>query len=171
MFFLKDLSLELELHPSYFGPHMHQYLRTKLLQEVEGTCTGQYGYIVCVMDGMHIDVGKGLVPSGVGSAVFTVHYKAIVWRPFKGEVVDAVVTNVSKMGVFCDVGPMSIFVSAHLIPSNMNYDPSANPPAFVSDEQSISKGSHVRVKIVGVRADVGNMFAIGSLKEDFLGLI
>ncbi|PRT55242.1 DNA-directed RNA polymerase II subunit rpb7 [Wickerhamiella sorbophila] len=171
MFFLKDLSLQLTLHPSYFGAHMHQYLRAKLLQEVEGTITGQYGYIVCVMDGMKIDVGKGMVPSGLGSAVFDVKYRAIVWRPFKGEAVDAIVTNVNKMGVFCDVGPMSIFVSAHLIPSDMTYNPTANPPAFVSDEQSIEKGSKIRVKIVGVRADVGKMFAIGSIKEDYLGLL
>lgn len=171
MFFLKDLSLELTLHPSYFGSHMHQFLRTKLLQEVEGTCTGQYGYIICVMDGMKIDVGRGNVPSGVGSAVFNVKYRAIVYRPFKGEVVDAIVTNVNKMGIFCDVGPMSIFVSQHLIPTTMSYNPTANPPAFQSEDQSIEKGSRVRVKIVGVRADVGKVFAIGSIKEDFLGVI
>lgn len=171
MFFLKGLSLELTLHPSYFGPQMHQYLREKLLQEVEGTVTGQYGYIVCVMDGMKIDVGAGLVPSGQGSATFNVKYQAIVFRPFKGEVVDAVVTNVNKMGVFCDVGPMSVFVSAHLIPTNMTFNPTANPPAFVSEDQSIEKGSNIRLKIVGVRADVGKIFAIGSIKEDFLGLL
>lgn len=171
MFFLKDLSLELTLHPSYFGPHMHQYLRTKLLQEVEGTCTGQYGYIVCVMDGMEIDVGQGLVPSGVGSAVFNVKYRAIVFRPFKGEVVDGLVKNVNKMGVFCEVGPISVFVSGHLIPSNMSYDPTANPPAFVSKNHSIERGSRIRIKIVGVRADVGKIFAIGSIKEDHLGLL
>lgn len=114
MFFLKDLSLQLTLHPSYFGPQMHQYLKNKLLEDVEGTCTGQFGYIVCVMDGMKIDVGKGRVIPGGGSAEFEVKYRAIVWRPFKGEVVDAVVTTVNKMGFFADVGPLSVFVSSHV---------------------------------------------------------
>ncbi|CAN6662432.1 DNA-directed RNA polymerase II subunit Rpb7p [Trichomonascus vanleenenianus] len=171
MFFLKDLSLSLTLHPSYFGPQMNQYLKSKLLQDVEGTCTGQFGYIICVMEGMEIDVGKGRVIPGSGSAEFEVKYRAIVWRPFKGEVVDAIVTNVNKMGFFADVGPLSVFVSSHLIPADMTFNPSANPPAYVSEEQSIEKGSHVRLKIVGVRADVGRMFAIGSIKEDYLGVL
>ena len=62
---------------------MTQYLKNKLLQDVEGTCTGQFGYIICVMDGMKIDVGKGRVIPGTGSAEFEVKYRAIVWRPFK----------------------------------------------------------------------------------------
>lgn len=170
MFFLKDLSLTLTLHPSYFGPHMAQYLKSKLLQDVEGTCTGQFGYIICVMDGMKIDVGKGRVIPGSGSAEFDVKYRAIVWRPFKGEVVDAIVTNVNKVGIFADVGPLSVFVSSHLIPNDMVFNPSANPPSYSSEDQSIEKGSRIRLKIVGVRADVGKMYAIGSIKEDYLGL-
>ncbi|ANB12911.1 DNA-directed RNA polymerase II subunit RPB7 [Sugiyamaella lignohabitans] len=139
---------------------MTQYLKNKLLADVEGTCTGQFGYIICVMDGMKIDVGKGRVIPSTGSAEFEVKYRAIVWRPFKGEVVDGIVTNVNKMGVFADVGPLSVFISSHLIPSDMTFNPSANPPAYTSEEQSIEKGSRVRLKIVGVRADVGKMFAM-----------
>jgi DNA-directed RNA polymerase II subunit RPB7 len=93
---------------------MTQYLKSKLLADVEGTCTGQFGYIICVMDGMKIDVGKGRVIPGSGAAEFDVKYRAIVWRPFKGEVVDAIVTNVNKMGFFADVGPLSVFVSSHV---------------------------------------------------------
>ena len=33
----------------------------------------------------------------------------------------------------------------------------------------IEKGTHLRIKLIGTRSDVGNMFAIGSIKEDFLG--
>lgn len=42
----------------------------------------------------------------------------------------------------------------------MSYNPSANPPAYASEEQSIEKGSRVRLKIVGVGVDVGKMFAM-----------
>ncbi|RDW23745.1 hypothetical protein B0I72DRAFT_136491 [Yarrowia lipolytica] len=166
----KDLTLSLTLHPSYFGPQMGQYLRSKLLADVEGTCTGEFGYILCVLD-QPFDIGKGRVVPSNGSAEFTVNYRAIVWRPFKNEVVDAIVTNVNKMGFFGDVGPLSVFVSSHLIPPDMKFNPSANPPAYVSEDQVIEKGSRVRLKIVGVRADVGEMFAIGSIKEDYLGLV
>lgn len=148
---------------------MDQYLREKLLSDVEGTCTGQFGYIVCVLDSMNIDVGKGRIIPSTGMAEFEVKYRAVVWKPFKGEVVDAVVTTVNKMGFFADVGPLSVFVSTHLIPSDMKFNSSANPPAYVSPDENIEKGSRVRLKIVGTRTDVNEIYAIGSIKEDYLG--
>jgi hypothetical protein len=83
-----------------------------------------------------------------------------------------------------DVGPLRVFISGHvsgirwlrsdfhvfflltrffflqLIPSDMTYNPTANPPAYVSEDQTIEKGSRLRLKIVGVRADVGQMVAM-----------
>ncbi|ODV87513.1 hypothetical protein CANARDRAFT_21465 [[Candida] arabinofermentans NRRL YB-2248] len=170
MFFIKDLSLNLTLHPSYFGVQMNQYLRQKLLTDVEGTCTGQFGYIVCVLDSMSIDTGKGrIVPGNQGYAEFEVKYRAVVWKPFKGEVVDAIVSSVNNMGFFADVGPLSVFISKHLIPNDMKYTPSHTPPAYINDDQVILKGSKVRIKIIGTRSDVNSISAIGSIKEDYLG--
>lgn len=82
-YFLKDLSLTITLHPSFFGPRLREYLKLKLLADVEGTCSGQYGYIVCVLDSSKVDIGAGKIISGRGHAEFEVKYKAIVWRPFK----------------------------------------------------------------------------------------
>lgn len=53
----------------------------------------------------------------------------------------------------------------------MEFNAKENPQTYGSDEQTIEKGSRVRLKIVGVRADVGKMFAIGTIKEDFLGVL
>lgn len=41
-------------------------------------------------------IGKGKIREGTGSAVFHVEYTCLVFRPFKGEVLDAVVTSVNK---------------------------------------------------------------------------
>lgn len=41
-------------------------------------------------------IGKGKIREGTGSAVFHVQYTCLVFRPFKGEVLDAVVTSVNK---------------------------------------------------------------------------
>ncbi|KAF3909124.1 hypothetical protein ABW21_db0206418 [Orbilia brochopaga] len=84
MFFLYDLERTITLHPFYFGPHMRDYLIHKLLTDVEGTCTGRY-YIICVLDAYNISMGKILPGSGL--AEFTISYRAVVWRPFKGETV------------------------------------------------------------------------------------
>ena len=113
------------LHPSYFGPRMQQYLESKLYSDVEGTCSGQFGFIIAVVS--ISDIGKGMVISGNGQAEFITRYRAIVFKPFKGEVVDGVVHNVTRvrpflmslsqadpsaqMGIFAEVGPLNCFVS------------------------------------------------------------
>ena len=51
---------------------------------------------------------------------------------FNGEVIDAKITNVNKMGFFAEVGPLSIFVSSHLLPIDYKFQPDANPPEFTS---------------------------------------
>lgn len=84
MFFLYELERTITLHPSFFGPRVKEYLTNRLLEDVEGTCTGQY-YIICVMDAY--DISEGRVIPGSAVAEYTVHYRAVVWRPFKGETV------------------------------------------------------------------------------------
>ncbi|KZP04861.1 hypothetical protein FIBSPDRAFT_1054412 [Athelia psychrophila] len=186
MFFIKELTHTILLHPSYFGPRMLQFLESKLYSDVEGTCSGQFGYIIAVVH--IIDIGKGMVLSGSGQAEFITRYRAIVFKPFKGEVVDGVVNNVNKMGFFAEVGPLTTFVShqvpitdmlhnlvlsntAQLIHPDMKFDPNSNPPSFASDEQIIEKNTRVRLKIVGTRVDATEIFAIGTIKEDHLGVI
>lgn len=57
-----------------------------------------------------------------------------------------------------------------LIPSDIKWDPNATPPQFTNNEDTvIEPGTHVRVKIIGTRTEVGEMWAIGSIKEDYLG--
>lgn len=107
---------------------MLAFLDAKLHADVEGTCSGQFGYIIAVVNVQ--DIGKGMVLGGSGQAEFVTKYTAIVFKPFKGEVVDGVVHNVTKvsilenlnihilsliqkqqMGFFAEVGPLTVFVS------------------------------------------------------------
>jgi DNA-directed RNA polymerase II subunit RPB7 len=84
MFFLKELEKTIQLHPSYFGPLIRSHIHRELLTKEEGSSTGKFT-IVCVLDSF--DISDGQVIPGSGAAEYTVHYKAIVWRPYKGEVV------------------------------------------------------------------------------------
>eukprot|EP01111_Echinosteliopsis_oligospora_P004385 TRINITY_DN1705_c0_g1_i1.p1 TRINITY_DN1705_c0_g1~~TRINITY_DN1705_c0_g1_i1.p1 ORF type:complete len:173 (+),score=31.96 TRINITY_DN1705_c0_g1_i1:55-573(+) len=170
MFFHIPMEREIKLHPQYMGPNLNHVLKQRLNEEVEGTCSGQYGFIITVIT---VDtIGKGKVQEGTGFVVFPVKFKAIVFKPFKGEVLDAVVTQVSKMGFFAEAGPLQIFVSTHLIPSHLVFDPHSNPPSFIAKDETvrICKDNEVRVKIVGTRVDATEIFSIGSIKEDFLGI-
>ncbi|KAG8530805.1 uncharacterized protein KY384_004162 [Bacidia gigantensis] len=169
MFFLKELERVITLHPSFFGPRVKEYLTGRLIDDVEGTCTGSY-YVICIMDAFEISEGR-VVP-GSAVAEYTLRYRAVVWRPFKGETVDAIVSSVNRMGIFADVGPLPVFVSDHLIPAEIKWDPNATPPQWADNtgDQVIEKGTQIRIKLIGTRSDVGSMFAIGSIKEDYLGL-
>ncbi len=86
MYFLHDMERTITLHPSFFGPRVKEYIRGRLMEDVEGTCTGQF-YIICVMDTDTQDFSEGRVVPGSAVAEYTVHYRAVVWRPFKGETV------------------------------------------------------------------------------------
>ncbi|ERE79369.1 DNA-directed RNA polymerase II subunit RPB7-like protein [Cricetulus griseus] len=97
MFYHISLEHEILLHPRYFGPNLLNTVKQKLFTEVEGTCTGKYGFVIAVTT---IDnIGAGVIQPGRGFVLYPVKYKAIVFRPFKGEVVDAVVTQVNKFAI------------------------------------------------------------------------
>ena len=81
------------LHPSYFTPHLKEYLQNLLHHQVEGSCSGRLGYIVAVLE--VLDIGRGKVVEG--GAEFKIKYRACVYRPFRGEVVDGVVASVNKV--------------------------------------------------------------------------
>ena len=159
------------LHPQYFCADLRNSVVRRLHTEVEGTCAGQLGYIVCVLD--VVDLGAGELNPSTGFAEYVVIYKAVVFRPFRNQVIDAVVTTVNKMGFFAEVGPLQVFVSSHLIPSSIKFDSNSNPPAYMGDgdeeDLRIEKGEVVRLRIVGTRIDSTEIFAIGTIKEDFLG--
>ena len=55
----------------------------------------RHGFVIAVTT---IDnIGAGMILASRGFVKYPVKYKAIVFRPFKGEVVDAVVTQVNKV--------------------------------------------------------------------------
>uniref|UniRef100_UPI00358F8B9F DNA-directed RNA polymerase II subunit RPB7 isoform X2 n=1 Tax=Myxine glutinosa TaxID=7769 RepID=UPI00358F8B9F len=171
MFYHISLEHEILLHPRYFGPNLLNTVKQKLFTEVEGTCTGKYGFVIAVTT---IDnIGAGTIQQGRGFVLYPVKYRAIVFRPFKGEVVDAVVTQVNKVGLFTEIGPMSCFISRHSIPSEMEFDPNSNPPCYKTGDEDIviQQDDEIRLKIVGTRVDKNDIFAIGSLMDDFLGLV
>jgi len=171
MFYHIALDHEVQLHPRYFGPQLMDTVKQKLFSEVEGTCTGKYGFVIAVTNIENIS--SGLIQPGQGLVVYHVKYKAIVFRPFKGEVLDAVVTQVNKVGLFTEIGPLSCFISRHSIPVDMAFDPNSNPPCYkTTDEETvIQQDDEIRLKIVGTRVDASDIFAIGTLMDDYLGLV
>lgn len=48
MFFHITLEKFLSIHPRYLGPNLKRTLEDKLHEEIEGTCSGRYGFIITV---------------------------------------------------------------------------------------------------------------------------
>ena len=84
MFFLHEMERNISLHPSFFGSQVKEYLQNRLMEDVEGTCNGSY-YIICVMD--ITDISPGRVVPGSAFAEYTIKYRTVAWRIFKGQTV------------------------------------------------------------------------------------
>lgn len=108
MFFLNTMERVISMHPMYFDKDTADNVWASLLQEYEGTNTGTF-YIVCVIK--ITDCSEPRVLPGSAWAEFTVVFQALVWRPFRGEVCDGVVSSVVSNGFFVEVGPLNVFVS------------------------------------------------------------
>lgn len=168
MFYLVKLEKNIKLEPKDFGPDWHKRLNSKLTEEVEGTCSNRHGYIIKVQQIVG-PICHGMLQEGTGMAVFTVPYEAIVFKPFKNEVVEGVVTTVTKVGFYAHVGPLEVFVSKQLIPGDYKFDPVGQ--CFTNDDHSlkIAQKNAVLLKIQGLSMNEGNLYAIGTIKEDYLG--
>ena len=108
MFFIKTLQDRLPLHPSYFGAQAREYITDQLYARNEGKSTGNM-MIIAIIDVE--DISEPKIMPGTGMAQYDISYRAIVWRPFRGEVVDGLVSSVLANGFFVDVAGVAVFVS------------------------------------------------------------
>lgn len=108
MYFLKSLEESIKLHPSWFHGGAQDIVRKKLYMNVEGKNLGNHHVIAVVSID---DISEPMIQSGTGYAMYNVAYRALVWRPFRGEVVDGLVKSVLVTGIFIEVGGLDVFVS------------------------------------------------------------
>ena len=108
---------------------------------------------------------------GVLRGVFSQHRADA--QGFIADVVNFFHPQVNKVGLFTEIGPLSCFISRHSIPADMTFDPNSNPPCYktADEEMVIQQDDEIRLKIVGTRVDASDIFAIGTLMDDYLGLV
>eukprot|EP00630_Chrysocystis_fragilis_P007190 CAMPEP_0197390124 /NCGR_PEP_ID=MMETSP1165-20131217/2194_1 /TAXON_ID=284809 /ORGANISM="Chrysocystis fragilis, Strain CCMP3189" /LENGTH=169 /DNA_ID=CAMNT_0042915589 /DNA_START=64 /DNA_END=573 /DNA_ORIENTATION=+ len=161
------------LAPQYFGPRMRSYIKDEIVKSVEGTCLGREGYVIAVMELKNDDIDTGVVEYDTGMVSVNARYSAILLRPFKNEVVDAVVTQVNEIGFFSEAGPLAIFVSRHAMPEDLQDGYDADVESWISEDKEveIKQRCVVRLKLLGVTCDTNEITAVGTIKDDYLGLI
>ena len=159
MFFVKKLKRDILLQPMHLGPKMKHRVELQLREEVEGKCLGKHGFVIQVLAIEKEDIVPGKVDNDFGSVHMTVTYQAIMLRPFKNEVLDTIVFNAADdNGFFSRVGPLEIYTHKYNMPQDMKFD-NEKGDAWVSEdgEVEIKEGSIVRLRVIGVSIDAGQM--------------
>jgi DNA-directed RNA polymerase II subunit RPB7 len=89
-------------------------VKQKLIKEVEGTWSGKYGFIFVIKQ---IDnIGKCFVQHNKRDYLtYPVEFKAVVFRPFKSDMLDTLITNLNKVGLEWKSGPMTYLLSTYLV--------------------------------------------------------
>ena len=62
------------------------------------------------------DYGDGIVKDGTGDVLFDIKYQAVIFRPFKNEVLDGLVTELHENMLHVTIGPLegAISVKVHI---------------------------------------------------------
>lgn len=136
--------------------------------EVEGTFAGRYGFVITVLKVIE-PIPTGELEDSTGFAVFPLQYQAVVFRPFKGEVLDSVVSKVTQHGFFAESGPLTVFVSHHLLPQGMRFEGKEESWNSQDGNEVIRRDSSVRLRILGLKIEATEISATGSIKEAYLG--
>lgn len=165
MYYVVEMEHHILLEPKFFGPSMQKRLRKQLEDDVEGTCDVNHGFIVAIHGQPAFQIGR--IFPGRPEVTFPVTYQALVFKPYKNEVVLGFVTKVNKLGFFAQVGPLKVYVSAYEIPEDLEYDQEQG--TFRSERgETIDKETELRIMITGVSPIPDDFLAVGTIKRPFL---
>jgi DNA-directed RNA polymerase II subunit RPB7 len=71
MFFVKKLRRDLLIEPHLLGRSLIKHVKDRIMDELEGTCIGRYGYIISIFEVSEEDIEAGLVDIDTGSLNIT----------------------------------------------------------------------------------------------------
>ncbi|KAL8433066.1 hypothetical protein Efla_006265 [Eimeria flavescens] len=170
MFFVVERWESVALRPAQLGPEYLSCVEALLRQQVEGKCLQSVGYVVCVIRVLQNMPGR--IQDSTGFVVVAAKYQAIVFKPFKEEVLDAVITDVNKLGLFAQCGPLKVFVSRASLASSYTFQAMQEEeavPSFSDGAVALRTGGEIRLKLLGVRFDASQIFAVATINADYLG--
>jgi len=77
-----------------------------------------------------------------------------------------------QIGLFAEAGPLQVFVSKVHIPSDMVFNSEDMSYSLPDDATGrIRAARAIRVKVIGLSAQATTLCSVGTIKEDFLGLV
>lgn len=107
VFFTRVLKRTLHVHPQHLGPQLERTVKEQLHRDVEGMTVDTSGYVVSVLSVTLADLQKGRIDHLTGFVRYDVSFNALVFRPFRNEVIVATVKAVSDVRAAAGVCPDS----------------------------------------------------------------
>lgn len=169
MFFRVAAFKTLLVPPQDLGQKLqHSLLLDMLKAAVEGQHIPYVGRVVAVVDLFLNQVEAKIVDSG--DAAIVINYEAIVFKLFKDEYVDVVVSEVTAEGFYATAGPATVYVPKLHMP-RYRYGQTGPVTHFEEIETGakIRESTVVRVRIVA-ETPGRNSDAMASLDGEFLGV-
>ena len=154
------LNTVIQLKPSEFDDSIDETIINKLRNKVEGKCD-RNGYIKPgSVELVKRSLGQVLQGNFNGSCNFRVSYKVDICNPVEGMIVKAVVKNLNKMGLFCELhniepSPLSIILAKQHHLKSESFE-------------KVKLNDIILVEIIGVKFDYNDtqIKCIGRFSED-----
>lgn len=118
VFFKKEMERAVMVHPQFLGRNLLQHVKDQLVSEVQGMSLDDAGFIIAVLR-VNDEMQRGVIDHLTGFVKYRVAYSALMFRPFKNEVLDATVKAVSDVrrlgsaNVVCRQGVRDMRASTH----------------------------------------------------------
>jgi DNA-directed RNA polymerase II subunit RPB7 len=167
MFFVMSFEQPIIMPPNCLYKDLRNLLKARLIERVQGSVSEKYGYVICVLN--VDDSSSGKVLDTTGDVLFNMRYRAVVMKPFEGEIMDGVIEKVDKYGVQVGVGPFRVFISNSQFPPDFEYNESNNTYVSKTQNDKLAVDSEVRFRIIGVQFENNEFHPTGTMNEHYLG--
>lgn len=92
----KELTKTVVIHPRFLGKQLRKTVTETLIAEVVGSCLDG-AHVIAVLRISDENISHGTIEPLTGSVRYDVTYRAIMFRPFRNEVLDCVVKSVTPV--------------------------------------------------------------------------
>ncbi|KAL7668065.1 hypothetical protein ACOME3_008783 [Neoechinorhynchus agilis] len=165
MLTVMKLERDISIHPENLGPELEQAIRESVIEDCEGASMGSKG--ICVAIGKIISIGLGRVVSWTPYVQFSIRFEAIMFRPLRNEIADAVIVNITKFGIFSSIGAIQCFISMNTLSKDYGFVEDIDlGPVIRNAHRVFAINDVIRLRVQGYRAQGLEFFAVGVLVDE-----
>lgn len=151
----------LYVHPQHLGKSIVKHVQSQLESQLEKKWSEKHGFVHSVE--MLPLRSAGRINAKTGFTEITVQYKAKSCKPVEGEILEAKINLITKLGVHFTSGPFKLFIHEKMLPASY---------VFIGDtyrcsisNRNLEKNQICSVKIVGTKWTDGEYLLIVSLYD------